>query len=98
MRNLGALKFFRSLPRVPPPMPPCGPEFTAPDDAPLKTQQVIGWVNGLYDAAGGRLARGGWGGGGDDMEGYERGQESAVWCSIESRAVVELAVCRLGFE
>jgi hypothetical protein len=30
----------RSRPSLPPQLPPNGPEFTAPDDAPLKTQQV----------------------------------------------------------
>jgi len=42
--NAGALELFRSLPRLPPALPASGADFTAPEDAPLKTKQVGGLV------------------------------------------------------
>lgn len=38
--NPGALEHWRGLPKGPAVLPPNGPEFTAPDDAPLKTHEV----------------------------------------------------------
>jgi len=43
-RNAGALQYFRLRPALPPALPPSGPDFTAPEDAPLKTQQVYDLV------------------------------------------------------
>ena len=39
-RNGGALEYFKARPAAPPELPPGGPDFTAPEGAPLKTQQV----------------------------------------------------------
>jgi hypothetical protein len=39
-RNAGSLEFFAAQPKVSPELPHSGPDFTAPEDAPLKTQQV----------------------------------------------------------
>lgn len=47
----------RSRPAVPPELPPSGPDFTAPDDAPLKTKQVRGAWQRLVLMGGGREGR-----------------------------------------
>ena len=53
-RNGGALEYFKARPAAPPELPPGGPDFTAPDGAPLKTQQVgVCCVDGECECGGG---------------------------------------------
>ncbi|KAI8473166.1 MAG: thiamine diphosphate-binding protein [Monoraphidium minutum] len=51
-RNPGALAYFAGRPAVPPALPHSGPDFTAPDDAPLKTEQVYDEIKALLRTPG----------------------------------------------